>query len=927
MKFLYSYLLILATLLAGLSNAQGERHPLFRSTSDDRHPQGVEEQSPHRIIRYSVQPSDRHISSFERRTPSIIPGRYVVEFSGDDAERDSEALLHHLKNIFRDVDMSTPRVFNHPLMRSTMLQINKHDEDLSHIYDGVVKAVSSSELVSRVYPSRLIPRPYTTHGMSAGADEVVENARLLSPHTQTQVDRVHQELNFTGQGIVIGILDTGIDYMHPALGGGFGEGYKVRYGRDLVGDIYDAQGGETPKPDDDPMESCTPESGGSGHGTHVAGIIAGKSEVNFTGVAPDATLGMWRIFGCDGYSSDETVIEAMLEAADTGVDIISMSLGDLGPWSEQPVAVLAERIADTGIKVVIAAGNFGDYGPFTVGTPSTGKGVISVGSFNSNYQLVKQFKISGHSESYAYVPNNAPSNSSQDIPNGEVVPGDKNLGGEADACDPETIPKNVKGKLALVQRGSCPGSIQLANLAASGARGMVFFRDTKGDELSEPQAAYPPIPLIAISFDTASVIRNALQSDKPVELTFSRESVVAPLSHSGNLPSFFSSLGPTLENEFQPAIGGIGGYVYSTIPQYLGGWATYSGTSMACPYISGATALYLNSLGEERASQFSSTGVLERFQNYAYKSSVTEESNDVDTPLRQGAGLIQLYDSITQPSHVSPGSISFNDTAHIQKTHTLTITNYGDSIVSYVLVNSVSVSIIPYNASDEAGYIFNTPPVVGTDSANLRFSKRSIKLSPGNSTTVTVSVIPPSTDPHLHIMYGGYVLFKSTVAHHKDMTVPYIGIVGNQHELPIFDEGGPVVTDVNMTTVYQGNDTYEFDRNDSDTMPIFAMYLRTGTKHISTPLYNEDGSVLGYAFPPGLHDYMQHTIEPFLQYYLVPWNGTYFESDIVDSTSTPVELNVKPGSYKVGFEALKIFGDPDNSNDWEKYTSCTIKVR
>ncbi|MGW0119919.1 S8 family peptidase [Streptomyces sp. NPDC003327] len=101
----------------------------------------------------------------------------------------------------------------------------------------------------------------------------------------------------TGRGTVVAVLDSGVDYGHPDLGGGFGEGHKV------VGGFDFANG------DDDPMDD-------NGHGTHVAGIIAGKAarEGGVSGMAPDARLLAYKVTGADGsgYTSD---IIAGIEAA------------------------------------------------------------------------------------------------------------------------------------------------------------------------------------------------------------------------------------------------------------------------------------------------------------------------------------------------------------------------------------------------------------------------------------------------------------------------------------------------------------------------------------------------------------------------------------------------------------------------------------
>ena len=84
------------------------------------------------------------------------------------------------------------------------------------------------------------------------------------------------------------------------MGGCFGPGCKVAFGKDLVGDAYD--GTNTPIPDDDPMDCL-------GHGTHVAGIIAASNDPYVLGVAPNATLGIYKVFGCADSVANDVLIE------------------------------------------------------------------------------------------------------------------------------------------------------------------------------------------------------------------------------------------------------------------------------------------------------------------------------------------------------------------------------------------------------------------------------------------------------------------------------------------------------------------------------------------------------------------------------------------------------------------------------------------
>lgn len=157
----------------------------------------------------------------------------------------------------------------------------------------------------------------------------------------TKVNLLHAQ-NLTGKGVRVAIVDGGIDYFHPALGGGFGSGYTVEYGWDFVGDdvsrllrnqgsyymltlsIPQVRPPNKAQPDDDPYGDC------SNHATHTAGILFARDvhgTTGFTGVAPGVSVEHYRVFDCNGMSTGNVVIDAVMKAYERGVDLINLSLG------------------------------------------------------------------------------------------------------------------------------------------------------------------------------------------------------------------------------------------------------------------------------------------------------------------------------------------------------------------------------------------------------------------------------------------------------------------------------------------------------------------------------------------------------------------------------------------------------------------------
>ncbi|HET9141399.1 S8 family serine peptidase [Actinophytocola sp.] len=162
---------------------------------------------------------------------------------------------------------------------------------------------------------------------------------------------------FTGAGVPVAVLDTGIDDTHPD------------FRRRLAG-IRNF----TTDPDSHDLV---------GHGTHVAATIAGSgraSDGRFTGVAPGATLLIGKV--CTGGGCPESAILAGMEwAVASGAKVVNLSLGGPDTAGEDPLEVAVNRLsAAHGTLFVIAAGNDGGYGAETVSSPASADAALAVGA-------------------------------------------------------------------------------------------------------------------------------------------------------------------------------------------------------------------------------------------------------------------------------------------------------------------------------------------------------------------------------------------------------------------------------------------------------------------------------------------------------------------------------------------------------------------
>jgi subtilisin family serine protease len=174
--------------------------------------------------------------------------------------------------------------------------------------------------------------------------------------------------------VVVAIIDSGVDYNHAAFAPGFGAGAKVIGGWDFVND------------DADPMDDA-------GHGTHVAGIVAGNGG-GVTGVAPEARLLAYKVLTAKGQGTSSDILAAIERSVDPNgdgnpsdhADVINLSLGGPG-GADDPMARAVDAAVSAGVIVCTAAGNTGEV--YDIGTPAAARTAITVGASNAAGELAE----------------------------------------------------------------------------------------------------------------------------------------------------------------------------------------------------------------------------------------------------------------------------------------------------------------------------------------------------------------------------------------------------------------------------------------------------------------------------------------------------------------------------------------------------------
>lgn len=470
-----------------------------------------------------------------------------------------------------------------------------------------------------------------------------------------------------GEGVVVGVIDTGVNHDHPSFADIGGDGYNhtnprgtffgacdpvtgLPFCNDKLIGVWDFTG---TTPEDDNL-----------HGSHTASTAAGNVVAadiiaptltltrNVSGVAPHANLITYKACdtasgGCRGVSLGLAIDQATAD----GVDVINFSIGggSSDPWTDaNAISFLGAR--DAGIFVSASAGNDGP-GASTVGSPSNAPWLMSVAASTHNRKFVNSVvdmsggsgaapaNIAGKSVTSGYGPAKIVYAGDYGFPLCGDGPADEATGRAA--INPFT-PGTFNGEIVICDRGTYGRVEKGENVKEGGAGGMILVNDApNGDSLIGDAHA---LPAVHISYANGNVLKNWVANGTGHTGTITG-TVTDVNTANGDAMASFSSRGPdkSAPGVLKPDVTAPGVDIlaaFNTLGNtgQVGGveWGVISGTSMSSPHSAGAAALV-------RAIHPDWTPA--EVQSALMTTSITNGVNvggKLATPFDRGAGRVDL---------------------------------------------------------------------------------------------------------------------------------------------------------------------------------------------------------------------------------------------------------------------------------------------
>ncbi|MEK3658519.1 S8 family serine peptidase [Paenibacillus sp. FSL F4-0236] len=543
-----------------------------------------------------VELTNKPVSVYENeaKTSSL---RSSVSLQRSKIISEHKSFISSAQKIDADIGFEYSEIFNGYSITLPANQVNKLLElpGVAAVYpNDEVHALADSVEVATLP----VTRSYSDSGNLIGADAL-------------------HALGYTGEGVQVAVVDTGIDKYHPLLKDNYKGGY----------DAYDQDN----DPSETPPDANFPPKNGSpyetSHGTHVAGTILD--------VAPEVDLYAYRVLGPYGSGPTAVVIAGIEKAVADGADIINLSLGSDVNQSYSASSIAIDNAIKSGVNVVVAAGNAGpDVG--TLGEPAGSQLALSVGASTTPvntpfFDIGDVKKIPGTLATYSpdLVDNTAGS---------KIV--------YAGLGSPSDYTKlDVKDKVVLVDRGVLSFGDKSLNAKAAGAK-LVLIANNAAGEIS-PTLGAPGnyIPTYGITQADGKKIKAQLDAAKDIISYY--------IGLEVNQLANFSSMGPGMPDYLiKPDVVAPGVNINSTIPSWSGdyehAYGLKSGTSMATPHVVGAVALLLSENSDLKPNEIKAL-----LMNNA--DPIFNRDGNPYSLYQQGAGLINLEKSAKAESIAKVG--------------------------------------------------------------------------------------------------------------------------------------------------------------------------------------------------------------------------------------------------------------------------------
>ena len=799
-------------------------------------------------------------------------------------------------------------------LKKENVKVDKDDEFSAVItgFSAKVKAKDIDKL--RKQPGvKKVTRQMTAERPKGGASPALATAPNM-----IKANTLWDQYDFTGQGMLVSIIDTGVDPSHKDMK--LSSDIKSRYNSEaevnkvikenqLKGKWHSKKVPYGYNYADESQEIRDSGIGGY-HGMHVAGIVAANGDTEnegVKGVAPNAQLLAMKVFSNDALVStvyEEVWLKAIDDSVKLGADVLNMSLGMGSGYSRDgisPTNAAFNKAKAAGVVCAVAMGNdrvtnWGgegktnlainpDFG--TTGHPAVADPSYSVASIENTNLKGRNVVVEGKDIA---ISTGTAEGADEDTTTGMRQYVHVGLGNTEEQYNGQ----DVTGKIVLAMRGD--GSFNdKAQLAKSlGAKGIVIYNSPEGNDLSFMSGMEnKEFPSVFISNKDGQKLVDLLKDNPNQEINITEvKSVKNP---KGEQMSEFSSWGITPDLRLKPDIAGVGGQIYSTINEDK--YTMMSGTSMATPQVAGASALVMQRLYKDGWLKRTKDGKPDPDQekltvlvmmNTATPVRDTEvKGASLYTPKQQGAGLVNLENVVK--TNVTVKATGGKDTNEDGK---LELGEVGEQFEAIFKLKNYSDKDITFTPK----YISLKDEVKDgryTEHSSVAEEKELGQVTVKANSEFEYKATIPTTNIDKNQFAQGYVMFKSDK--NPTLSVPYTGFKGNWSE-PQFLDNMPDFSDkVNYKPLV-------YDNGGIDKTGFMRRQEKGGWNYWNA--WNVDGKPTVFVNSLGKDEKMNNEVAPVIT---IMRNALDVKYDILDKDGKtlrnlfidPILLKVN-GLYKGG---------------------------